>query len=139
MPDTLHRLLILYYYHLFDRKVMCFFSGTTNVHIRLLRPSLRGVRQLSWSARTPDLSPIEHVWGMMKRNLLFFQSLPQPLPNCDNGCKMLGTIYRRMTFGTFMTVCMREYTPALPPEEATLYIDVSVWAPLTVTRVFHLV
>ena len=27
-------------------------------------------------------------------------------PNCDNKCKMLGSIYRRITFGTFMTVCM---------------------------------
>ena len=49
-------------------------------------------------------------------NLLFLQSLSQPLPNCDNGCKLLGKIYHRMTFDTFMTICMREYTPALLPE-----------------------
>ena len=29
---------------------------------------------------------------------------------------LLGTIYRRMTFGTFLTVCIREYTPALLTE-----------------------
>ena len=29
-----------------------------------------------------------------------------------------------------MIVCMREYVPALLPEEATLYIDVPIWAPL---------
>ena len=29
----------------------------------------------------PDLSSIEHVWGIMKRGLLFLQSLPQPFPN----------------------------------------------------------
>ena len=40
-----------------------------------------------------------------------------------------------MTFGTFLTVCTREYTPALPPEGATLSIGVTVWALLTVTRV----
>ena len=45
---------------------------------------------------------------------------------------MLGTIYSRMTFGTYMTVCMRVYTHELPPEGNTLCIDVTVWAPLTV-------
>ena len=61
--------------------------------------------------------------------------------NCDNRCKMLETIYHRITFGKFMTVCMREYTPALPPEwgRPILCIDVTVWAPLTVTCVFHTV
>ena len=34
-----------------------------------------------------------------------------------------------------MTVCMREYTPALTPERATLCINVTVWSPLTVTCV----
>ena len=48
---------------------------------------------------------------------------------------MLGTIYLRMTFGTFTTVYMREYSHALPREGATLCIDVTVWAPLTVTCV----
>ena len=44
-----------------------------------------------------------------------------------------------MTFGIFITVCMREFTPALLPEGATLSIDVTVWAHLTVTFTFHLV
>ena len=38
------------------------------------------------------------------------------LPKCDNGWKLLETIYRRMILGNFMADCMREYTPALPPE-----------------------
>ena len=58
------------------------------------------VQQLTWPARSPDLLPIEHVLDMVKRNLLFLQSLPQPLPNCDNEWKMLGTVYRRITFGS---------------------------------------
>ena len=29
--------------------------------------ALRGVQQLPWPARSPYLSPIEHVWIMMKR------------------------------------------------------------------------
>ena len=34
---------------------------------------------------------------------------------------------------SLMTVCMREYTPDLPPEGATLGINMTVLAPLTVT------
>ena len=33
-------------------------------------------------------------------------SLPQPLPNWEKGCKILGTVYHRMIFITFMTICM---------------------------------
>ena len=28
-----------------------------------------GVQKLSWPLRSPDLSPIEHVWNMMKREI----------------------------------------------------------------------
>ena len=31
--------------------------------------ALRGVQQLPWPARSPDLSPIEHISDMMKREL----------------------------------------------------------------------
>ena len=34
--------------------------------------ALRGVQQLPWPERSPDLSPIEHVWDMMKRELTPF-------------------------------------------------------------------
>ena len=98
-----------------------------NIHPHMaatMQHALHDIQQLPWSTRTPDLSPIQNVWVMLKGNLLFLQSLPKSLPNCDNGCKMLGTIYSRMSFGTFMTVCMPEYTPALLPEEG---IDVTVW------------
>ena len=30
---------------------------------------LHGVQQVSWLARSPDLSPVEHVWDMMKQEL----------------------------------------------------------------------
>ena len=49
------------------------------------------------------------------------------------------TIYHRLTFDIFMTVCLREYTPGLPPEDGTLCIDVTAWTPLTMTCVFYLV
>ena len=77
----------------------------------------------------PEVSRQLNTHGAwLSGNVLFIQRIPQPLPNCDNGCKMLGTIYRRMTFGTFMTVWMREYTLAFPREGDTLCIDVTVWA-----------
>ena len=69
---------------------------------------------------------------------LTYNMTPFKWSNCDNRCKMLETVYRRMTFGTFITVYMREYTPALPSEGTTLSFDVTVWAPLTVLGVFHL-
>ena len=37
VPATLYGLFTLCYCHLFDRKVMCFFNWTTQVHIRLLQ------------------------------------------------------------------------------------------------------
>ena len=106
-------------------------------HLVFPQGILRGV-QLPWPARTPDLSPIEHVWDIMKWNLVFLKSLPQPLPNCNNRYKLLGTIYHRVTFNTFMTICIRQYMPALLTEGTTLCIDVTVWTPLTVTCFFPL-
>ena len=59
------------YCHFFGRKVMCFFRRTTHVHIQLLRRNVLFVvyKQLPLPARSPDLSPIEQVWHMMKLEL----------------------------------------------------------------------
>ena len=68
-------------------------------------------------------------------NVLLLQSLPQPLPNCENGFKILGTLSQddiRHLYDGFLA-------RMLPPEVSTLCIDVTVWALLTVTCVFHLV
>ena len=91
----------------------------------------------------PQISHQLNTYGTWwSGNLLFLQSLPQPLPNCDNRCKMLGTIYHRMTFSTFMTVCMQEYKPVLLPEGGTLsqcdclstpYCDMSVSSDLNLS------
>ena len=94
---------------------------------------LRAVQQ-PWPAWSPDLSPIEHVWDRWCGNLLDLQSLLQPLPNCENRCKMLGTIYRRMTFGTLWPFACENTRRG-----SALCIDVTVWAPVTVTCVFRLV
>ena len=114
---------------------MCFFSRPTHVQIWLLRRNVLSVVYNNWTGQQgPKISRQLNMYGTWwSGNLLFLQSLPQPLPNCDNGCKMLRIIYCRMTFGTFTTVCMQKYTPALPQEGVTLSIDMTVWAPLTVT------
>ena len=82
-----------------------------------MQRTLSGIQQLPWSERTPDPSPIE-LWDMMKQELTLS---PEPATIIANLRQLVfGIIYRRMTFGTFLAVCMREYTPALPPERATL-------------------
>ena len=88
------------------------FSRTMHVHIWLL---LFMVYNNCPDQQDPQISHQLNTFGSWwSGNILFLQSLPQPLPNCNNGCKMLGTVYHGMTFGTFMTVCIREYPPALP-------------------------
>ena len=56
--------------------------------------AFRGVKQLPWPARSPFFRQLNMYGTRLSRNLLFFHSLPQPLPNCDNGCKIIGTIRR---------------------------------------------
>ena len=107
----------------FDRKVMCFFSRTTHAHIRQLRHNVLFVVYKNCPGQQDSqISRQLNTYGTWwSGNLLFLQSLPQALPHCDNGCKMLGTIYLRMTFGTFMAVWIQEYMSALPPESYTVY------------------
>ena len=50
--------------------------------------ALRGV-QLPWLARTPDLSPVEHVWDMMKQDLSFSRV-------CHKHCRIATTGARRL-------------------------------------------
>ena len=48
----------------------------TAVHTR---NALKNVRILDWPARSPDLSPIEHVWNEMGRRLRWYQP-PASIP-----------------------------------------------------------
>ena len=112
--------------------MICFFSKTMHIHIWVLWCNMLFMVYNCLGQQEPQISHQLITHGSWwSRNLLFLQNLPQPLPNCKNGFKMLGTIYLRMTFGSFMTICMWEYMPALPPEGDTLCIDVTFWAPLT--------
>ncbi|GFX75001.1 transposable element Tcb2 transposase [Trichonephila clavipes] len=36
---------------------------------RVAQDFLRHFQTLPWSARSPDLSPVEHVWGQLKRKM----------------------------------------------------------------------
>ena len=106
------------------------FSRTTHIHIRLLLRNVLFVEYNCPGQQDPQIFRQMNMYvTWWSGNLLFLQSLPQPIPNCDIWCKMLGIIYRRITFDTFMTVFMREYTPALPPEGDTLCIDVCLGTP----------
>ena len=50
---------------------MCFFSKTTHVHIRLIPRNVLFVVYKNCPVHhdPPDLSPIEHLWDMMQREL----------------------------------------------------------------------
>ena len=87
------------------------------------------VVQLLWPTRTPDLSPIEHVWDMMKRELTlspqpattiaeFRQRVQDALDNlAQDDIRHLYFFMRKAR------LCCRQC------------IDVNVWAPITVTCV----
>ena len=100
----------------FDRKVMWFSAGWRTSTYGCCDAACSWWLQLPWPARTPNLSPIEHVCDMMKRELTLSLEPVTTIVELRQWMQDRGTIYRRMTFGTFMTIWMREYTPALPPE-----------------------
>ena len=98
-----------------------------------MKRSLRGVEQLPWPARITDLSPIEHVWDMMKRDHSLSPEPATTIAELRQGVQNSWDNLSQDDIRHFMTVCIREYTPGFPPEGATLCIDVTVWAPLIVT------
>ena len=94
------------------------------------------------SSDTPSIHCDQHFQQSVDMSILLpggLQCDPVQMTYNDNRFKTLGTMYHRMTFDTFVAVCMREYTPALLPERTTLFINVIVWAPLIVTCVLHLI
>ncbi|GFU57727.1 uncharacterized protein TNCV_3638781 [Trichonephila clavipes] len=59
---------------------------------------LTAYQTLPWSAKSPDLSPMEHVWDMMKRRL----HLPE---NVDDLARQLEQICPSRLSGCFITLC----------------------------------
>ena len=107
-------------------------SRATHVHIQLLQHNVLFVVHNNCPCQQdPQISRQLNTSGTWwNGNLLFLQSLPQLLPNCDNECKMLGAIYRRMAFGTFDSLHARIHACVAARGGYTVYwCD---WAPLTV-------
>ena len=77
-----------------------------------MQHTLCGVQKLLWPATSPDLSPIKHVWYMMKRELTLSPEPAKTIAKLQQQVQDTGAFYCRMTFHTFMTVYMREYTGA---------------------------
>ena len=68
--------------------------------------AVRGVQQLLWPARSPYLSPIEHVVHMMKRELTISAKPIITIDEFRQRVQDAWEYYHRMTFSTFMTICM---------------------------------
>ncbi|GFU44319.1 HTH_Tnp_Tc3_2 domain-containing protein [Trichonephila clavipes] len=54
---------------------------------RVAHDFLRHVQTLSWLARSPDLSPVEHVWNRLKRQM----------PSLELAFQICGSICLRKT------------------------------------------
>ena len=124
-PSTLHRFLTPCCYNLLDRKVICFFSSTRSILIRLMRRNVLFVVYNCPAQQKSQISRKLNTHGIWwSGNLLFLQILPQPLPNCNSTCKMRYrqrgyTVYRCDCLGTpYFDVCfiglnLLSYTPTI--------------------------
>ncbi|CAH2013356.1 unnamed protein product, partial [Acanthoscelides obtectus] len=62
-----------------SRSPLIFIRGNMNVQLTIDFFQQNDVTLLPWPPRSPDLSPIEHVWDMMARRLLNLQRPPETL------------------------------------------------------------
>ena len=111
------------------------FSMTTHFHVWLLQCNMLFVVYNSPGQQDPQISHQLNKYGIWwSRNLLFLQSPPQPLLNCDIRCKILGIIYRRMTSAPLWPFACEKTCPHCHQRRVHC-IDVTDWASLTVTCV----
>ena len=96
--------------------------------------ALRGVQQLPWPARSSNLSPMEDIWDMMKREL---NLSPEPSTTITKLRQRVQEAWDNPSQDDIRHLydCMRKYTPVLTLDGGILFINVKVWAPLTVTCV----
>ena len=88
------------------------------------------------SKRSPDLSPIEHVWDMMKQELTL---PPEPATTIAEMWQWVQDAWANLLLDDIWQLYDHLHgriLSALPSEEGTLCIDVPVWTPLTVTCVW---
>ncbi|GFX03986.1 transposable element Tc3 transposase [Trichonephila clavipes] len=54
------------------------------------------ITRMDWTAYSPDLNPIEHVWDMLGRRIAARQPPPTSLPNFGEHCLMSGVIFPKI-------------------------------------------
>ena len=99
----------------------------------------RGVQQLAWPARFPDLSPIEHVWDMMKLELTHS---PEPATTIAELRQQVQDTWYNLSQDDIRHLYDRlneRICACVATRGRTLYINVTVRAPLTLECVFNLV
>lgn len=86
-----------------NRKLMCYSSRIIPAN---MMPALftMSCKISFWLARSPDLSIIEHILGMMRQGLDDWVS--PLLFNCIGMFKRRRMIYHRMVFNSFRVLCM---------------------------------
>ena len=71
-------------------------------HVVLNHLQTRGIQSLPWTAMSPDLSPIEHVWDILGRRLQ--GQLPGTFKNWPTSCKKSGVAFPKMTSDVLLEV-----------------------------------
>ena len=101
LPSAFHSLLTPFYCHFFDRKATCFSAVQSTCTYGCCDATC------SLCCRTTALSSniqLDTCWTMMMQGIPLSPYPTIPLPNCDNGYKMLGKFYCRI--GTLMVICL---------------------------------
>ena len=90
VPPSFLWLLTTCYCHFWHEGDMRFQQDNARWHTATAtQRAFGGVQQMPWPTRPSDLSPIEHVWDMIKRELTFSRA-------CKNRCRILTTVARSL-------------------------------------------